>query len=101
MPAKLVSIGSFRDIWLEHFFVHATPHRKIPLDIHTALARKLDIINAAASYRDLKSPPGNRYEDLEGKLKDYSSIRVNKQYRLLFKWERGKAEDLYLDPHEY
>lgn len=101
MPAKLVSIGSFRDGWLEYFFVQATAHRRIPPDIHTALARKLDIINAAVSYRDLKSPPGNRYEELEGKLKGYSSIRVNKQYRLIFRWERGKAEDLYLDPHEY
>ncbi|HHN7402476.1 TPA: type II toxin-antitoxin system RelE/ParE family toxin, partial [Escherichia coli] len=28
-------------------------------------------------------------------------IRVNKQYRLIFKWVNGKAEDLYLDPHKY
>ncbi|KAB0997647.1 hypothetical protein FZI40_05685 [Cronobacter sakazakii] len=38
------------------FFVYSTPHRNIPAEIHTTLARKLDIINAATSYRDLRSP---------------------------------------------
>lgn len=97
----LKSIGSFRDAWLDAFFHYATPARKIPPDLQTTLARKLDMINAAASYLDLRSPPSNRYEELSGKLKGYSSIRVNKQYRLIFKWINGKAEDLYLDPHNY
>ncbi|EMF0720147.1 type II toxin-antitoxin system RelE/ParE family toxin [Citrobacter freundii] len=99
--SKQINIGSFRDAWLEAFFDHASSHKKIPPDIHTTLARKLDIINAATSHRDLRSPPGNRYEELSGKLQKYSSIRVNKQYRLVFKWVNGKAEDVYLDPHVY
>lgn len=99
--SKRLSIGSFRDAWLDEFFEYAAPHKKIPPDIHTTLARKLDIINAAASHQDLRSPPGNRYEELSGKLQEYSSIRVNKQYRLIFKWINGKAEELYLDPHVY
>ena len=41
------------------------------------------------------------YEELSGKLQEYSSIRVNKQYRLIFKWVNGKAEELFLDPHNY
>ncbi|PLR33083.1 hypothetical protein CYR55_17880 [Chimaeribacter californicus] len=65
------------------------------------LARKLDIINAATSYKDLRSPPGNRYEELNPPLEDYSAIRVNEQYRLIFKWIDGKAVDLYLDTHRY
>lgn len=77
--------NSFRDKWLEDFFWHSTPHRKIPPGIHNTLARKLDIINAAVSYLDLRSPLGNRYEELSGKLQGYSSIRVNQQYRLIFK----------------
>lgn len=84
--------------WL--IFVHSTPHRKIPAEIHTTLSRKLDIINAATSHRDLRFS-GNRYEELSGKLQEYSSIRVNKQYRLIFKWVNGKAEELFLDPHNY
>ncbi|EAA5367931.1 type II toxin-antitoxin system RelE/ParE family toxin [Salmonella enterica] len=99
--SKKINIGSFREAWLDDFFEYSTQHRKIPPDIHTALARKLDIINAATSHRDLRSPPGNRYEELSGKLQDYSSIRINKQYRLIFRWVNGKAEDLYLDPHKY
>ena len=94
--AQKKNIRSFRDAWLADFFVHSTPHRKIPAEIHTTLSRKLDIINAATSHWDLRSPPGNRYE-----LQEYSSIRVNKQYRLIFKWVNGKAEELFLDPHNY
>lgn len=65
--AQKKNIRSFRDAWLADFFVHSTPHRKIPAEIHTTLSRKLDIINAATSHRDLrflrgtdtKSYPGN------------------------------------------
>ena len=99
--AQKINIRSFRDPWLADFFVHSTAHRKIPAEIHNALSRKLDIINAATSHRDLRSPPGNRYEELSGKLQEYSSIRVNKQYRMIFKWVNGKAEELFLDPHNY
>lgn len=97
----LRSINNFRDAWLEDFFHYGKPHRLIPSTIESALSRKLDIINAAVSYKDLCSPPGNRYEELDPPLGEYSSIRVNKQYRLIFKWIDGKAVDLYLDPHTY
>ncbi|MGD8164258.1 HigA family addiction module antitoxin [Pantoea sp. FN0307] len=46
----LKSIGSFRDAWLDAFFQYATPASKIPPDLQTTLARKLDMINAAASF---------------------------------------------------
>ena len=97
----LKSIDSFRDEWLEDFFLYGKSHKKIPPMIETALARKLDIINAATSHRDLRSPPGNRYEELEPPLTDYSSIRVNKQYRLIFQWVDGKAFNIWLDAHTY
>ncbi|KAI3489609.1 hypothetical protein L1887_46661 [Cichorium endivia] len=48
----------------------------IPANLETALARKLDIIRAATSHRDLRSPPGNMYEALNPPLKGYSSIRA-------------------------
>ncbi|WP_204302447.1 type II toxin-antitoxin system RelE/ParE family toxin, partial [Serratia marcescens] len=44
---------------------------------------------------------GNMYEALSPPLKGYSSIRVNRQYRLVFRWSEGKADDLYLSPHKY
>ncbi|CFQ63833.1 Toxin higB-1 [Yersinia frederiksenii] len=98
---KKRSIGSFRDTWLEGFFEHGGRHRKIPASIENVLARKLDIINAAISYKDLRSPPANRYEELNPPLGGYSSIRINDQYRLIFVWANGKANDLYLDAHGY
>lgn len=97
----LRNIESFRDDWLKDFFLYGKTHKKIPATIASALARKLDIINAATNYKDLRSPPGNRYEELNPPLEEYSSIRVNDQYRLIFKWIDGKAVDLYLDPHGY
>lgn len=98
---SLRNIESFREQWLEDYFLYGKTHRKIPATIESALARKLDLINAATTYKDLRSPPGNRYEELNPPLDDYSSIRVNDQYRLIFKWIDGKAVDLYLDPHSY
>ncbi len=94
-------ISSFREGWLEEFYVNGTGHRLIPFDMDGALARKLDIIRFAASEADLRIAPGNRFEHLSGKLSAYCSIRVNKQYRLIFCWNDGKATDLYLDPHTY
>lgn len=98
---KMRSISSFRDVWLEDFFLFTRYHRKIPPALASVLARKLDLINAAATRQDLRSPPANRYEELKPPLEQYSSIRVNIQYRLIFIWQEGKAHDLYLDDHGY
>ncbi|PIE43507.1 MAG: hypothetical protein CSA50_05200 [Gammaproteobacteria bacterium] len=56
---------------------------------------------AANGEQDLRVPPGNRFEHLEGKLKGWCSIRVNKRYRLIFQWDSGEANRVYLDPHTY
>ncbi|WP_147194833.1 type II toxin-antitoxin system RelE/ParE family toxin [Pantoea sp. MBD-2R] len=97
----LRNIENFRDEWLEDYFLYGKTHKKIPANLESALARKLDLINAATTYKDLRSPPGNRYEELHPPLSEYSAIRINEQYRLIFKWIEGKAIDLYLDPHSY
>lgn len=97
----LKSIVSFRDQWLEDFFLYGKSTRHIPKDIESSLARKLDILNAATTANDLRSPPGNRYENLQPPLQGFSSVRVNEKYRLIFNWKDGKATDVYLDPHSY
>lgn len=94
-------IESFRDDYLNEYYWNAVKYRSIPSTIESALKRKLDIIHAASGESDLRIPPGNRFEHLKGNLADWCSIRVNKQYRLIFKWDQGKATDVYLDPHEY
>jgi proteic killer suppression protein len=55
--------------------------------------RKLDMVNAGAKLEDLKVPPGNRLEALKGELAGYHSIRINDQWRVVFKWKDG-------GPHE-
>jgi|SRR5690625_132851 len=92
----------FRDQWLEAFYVDdKSSFRHIPKALEKALYRKLEILDAAVAESDLKIPPGNRFEHLKGNLAGWCSIRVNKQYRLIFRWEEGVALDTYLDPHEY
>ena len=94
-------IHSFKDDWLEVFYFHGVEFRQIPTPIVSALLRKLDLMHAARGEQDLRIPPGNRFEHLDGKLKGWCSIRVNKQYRLIFKWSDGQASQVYLDPHRY
>ncbi|KZN13606.1 type II toxin-antitoxin system RelE/ParE family toxin [Marinomonas sp. TW1] len=91
----------FRDKWLESFYEEDKPHRCISTNIAKALYRKLEILDAAKAEADLRVPPGNRFEHLEGSLKGWCSIRVNKQYRLIFRWKDGVALNTYLDPHKY
>lgn len=56
--------------------------------------RKLEAINAASRLEDLKVPPSNRLEKLKGNLKEFYSIRVNDQWRVIFKWVNGEAHDV-------
>tara|TARA_R110002072_G_scaffold172728_2_gene326980 strand:+ start:158 stop:448 length:291 start_codon:yes stop_codon:yes gene_type:complete len=94
-------IKTFRDQWLDDYYFLGVKSSNIPSTIESALKRKLDIIHVAHGEQDLRIPPGNRFEHLEGKLKDWCSIRVNKQYRLIFLWDAGEANGVYLDPHTY
>ena len=96
-------IVSFRDDWLRAFFVEDLRSRNIPPDLEDRLFRKLQMIDDATSDQDLRVPPGNRLERLRGSLSDLHSIRVNQQWRLVFRWHggRGEAESVYLDDHPY
>ena len=68
--------------------------RAIAKDITRAAIRKLDMINAANVVDDLRSPPGNRLETLKGDLRGFHSIRINDQWRIIFRWSDGAAEDV-------
>lgn len=94
-------IKSFRDVWLEDYYFKGVSSSKIPSGIESALKRKLDIIHVANDEQDLRVPPGNRFEYLHRNLKGWCSMRVNKQYRLIFQWKSGWATEIYLDPHSY
>jgi toxin HigB-1 len=96
-------ISSFRDDWLRAFFVDDVRSRNIPPDLESRLFRKLQMIDDATTDLDLRVPPSNHFEKLRGKLEGLHSIRVNKQWRLIFRWDgrRGEASGVYLDDHGY
>ena len=63
-------------------------------------ARKLDMLDYAAVLTDLASPPGNRIEALKGNLRGFHSIRINNQWRVVFRWtDSGPAEVDIRDYH--
>ena len=96
-------ILSFRDNWLREFFVNDVRSKKIPANVESRLFRKIQMIDDATTDADLRMPPSNHFEKLRGKLTKFHSIRVSKQWRLVFQWDggRGEASDLYLDNHSY
>lgn len=67
---------------------------KLPNDVQHVARRKLRMLNSAQNMADLTIPPSNRLEKLLGKLKDYYSIRINSQWRIIFKWSDGHADDV-------
>jgi proteic killer suppression protein len=96
-------ILSFRDDWLHDFFVNDVRSKKIAADLEDRLFRKIQLIDDATTDSDLRSPPSNHFEKLRGHLDGFHSIRVNKRWRLIFRWDggRGEARDVYLDDHSY
>jgi proteic killer suppression protein len=65
--------------------------KKLPGRIQQIGRRKLRMLNNSQDLKDLKIPPANRLEKLSGKLKNYHSIRINNQWRIMFIWKNGNA----------
>ena len=65
--------------------------KKFPPTIQQTARRKLVHINSAILINDLRVPPGNRLEKLSGNLKGFHSIRINNQWRIIFKWKDDNA----------
>jgi len=73
--------------------------RRFPQSIVSVALRKLDVLNAAHQLDDLRLPPGNRLEALKGDLEGFHSIRVNDQWRIIFRWNDGVYEASLVDYH--
>ena len=89
-------IASFADAATEALF-HGESGKKarnLPPEIRSSAVRKLDMLNAAMELRDLRAPPRNRLEALRGDLAGKHSIRINDQWRIVFRWESGDAHDV-------
>jgi proteic killer suppression protein len=68
--------------------------RRFPVELRRVARRKVLYLHDAAELGDLRVPPGNRLEALKGRLKGMHSIRINDQWRVVFRWEHGSAFDV-------
>jgi toxin HigB-1 len=73
--------------------------RRIPADVMRSVLRKLAQLDAAVRLDDLRVPPGNRLEALKGERAGSHSIRVNDQWRVVFRWEADGAHDVELSDY--
>ena len=91
-------ITSFGDKGTSDLFhgISSRHARKLPSQIHEISLYKLDVLNAAQALDDLRSPPGNRLEPLRRELKGFYSIRINSQWRIIFRWAEGGATDVQI-----
>lgn len=69
---------------------------RFPPDLIRAARRKLLYLNDVAELADLREPPGNRLEALKGEWKGFHSIRINDQWRVVFRWQDGNAYDVQI-----
>ncbi len=74
--------------------------RKFPAELRKIAGRKLQYLNAATIINELRSPPGNNLERLKGKLRQYHSIRINDQWRIMFRWQDGAYDVQVIDYHK-
>ncbi|MEB2779465.1 type II toxin-antitoxin system RelE/ParE family toxin [Algoriphagus persicinus] len=65
--------------------------KKLPPEIQQTGRRKLRMLNNSHEIGDLLIPPSNRLEKLAGNFAGYYSIRINIQWRIIFKWENGNS----------
>ena len=89
-------IGSFaddatRDIWNG---VNSKAARRLSRALWPVIRRKLDQLDAVTQLDDLRVPPGNRLHALSGDLAGHHAIRVNDQYRIVFRFESNDAHDV-------
>lgn len=73
--------------------------RTCPTQLQSAAVAKLDVLNAVTTLEELKDPPGNRLEALKGDRAGQHSIRINRQYRICFRWENDGVADVEVSKH--
>ena len=86
-------IKSFRDKQTERVWKREYSKR-LPRDIQERALMKLQQLNAAGDLKDLSIPTSNQLEALKGNRKGEYSIRINKQWRICFRWRDGHASDV-------
>jgi proteic killer suppression protein len=96
MQLMIISFGSkeTEKIWYGEWI------KGLPIEIQNIGRRKLRMLNNSQNIADLKIPTSNRLEKLGGTFKGFYSIRINDQWRIIFKWNNGLASEVkILDYH--
>jgi len=83
-------IISFKDKETENIW-NGKVSSKLPFEIQQTARRKLRMINNSQNISDLRIPPANRLEKLQGELKNRYSIRINDQWRIVFIWDDNNS----------
>jgi proteic killer suppression protein len=86
-------IKSFADSESEKIW-HGTRSSKLPSSIQEVARRKLRMLNNAQDLNDLRVPPANHLEKLSGALVGFYSIKINHQWRIIFNWKDGNANNV-------
>jgi proteic killer suppression protein len=73
--------------------------KKLPSQIQRVSRRKLKHLEYAININDLRVPPANRLEELKGDRKGKHSIRINQQWRIVFRWDNGAHDIEIVDYH--
>jgi len=91
-------IKSFGDKETEKVF-NQEFSKKFPPEIQSRALIKLLLLENAAKEDDLRSPPSNNFEHLKGNKKDFCSIRINKQWRICFKFSDGHCYNVSIEDY--
>jgi proteic killer suppression protein len=91
----LVAIRSFANQEMERFFLEGlSPRRAGWAAVAKIATRKLDMLDYASALKDLASPPGNRLEALKGRFDGFHGVRINDQWRVVFRWTADGPADV-------
>jgi proteic killer suppression protein len=88
-------IASFADRETERIW-QGLRSRRLPANMQDKALVKLAMLNQARTLNDLMVPPGNRLERLRGNREGQHSIRINDQWRIVFRWQEGIAHDVHI-----
>ncbi|PHQ57086.1 MAG: plasmid maintenance system killer protein [Sulfurimonas sp.] len=91
-------IKSFKCKYTEKLF-NGINQKKFSSAVNNVGKKKLDMLEASFDEGDLRVPPSNRFEHLKGNLKGFCSIRINEQFRVIFRFENSNAYDVYIDDY--
>jgi proteic killer suppression protein len=84
------------DLWFDR---QTAATRQFPPELRASARRKLQFLNAAARLTDLRVPPGNRLKALRGELAGFHAVRINDQFRVVFRWRDGAVDVQIVDYH--